>query len=96
MPVRLEVPLDYVTMLAEGDAVGARLELRVAATDDDGDRAEVSVVPITVSGTKPADAGQIAVLETSLKLRRQPHRLLISLYDPPSGNMLSKRVEVSL
>ena len=53
-------------------------------------------MPITVSGTKPADAGQIAVLETSLKLRRQPHRLLISLYDPPSGNMLSKRIEVSL
>ncbi len=96
LPVRLEIPLDYVTLLAGGDAVGAELELRVAATDDDGDRAEVAVLPIIVSGTEPAAAGQVAVLETQIKLRRQPHRLLISLYDPPSGNMLSRRVEVSL
>ncbi len=96
LPVRLEIPLDYVTLSDDGEAVGAELELRVAATDDDGDRAEVAVVPIRVTGTQPAGAGQIAVLETELKLRRQPHRLLISLYDPTSGNMLSKRVEVSL
>ncbi len=96
LPMRLEIPLDYVTLLADGGAVGAELELRVAATDDDGDRAEVAVLPITVTGIQAAVAGQIAVLETQLKLRRQPHRLLISLYDPPSGNMLSKRVEVSL
>ncbi len=96
VPVRLEIPLDYVTLLAGGEALGAELELRIAATDDDGDRAEVAVLPVTVSATEPAAAGQIAVLETSLKLRRQPHRLLISLYDPPSGRLLSRRVAVSL
>ncbi len=96
LPVRLEIPLDYVTLLADGDAVGAELELRVAATDAGGGRADVAVLPITVTSTQPAAAGQVAVLETQLKLRRQPHRLLLSLYDPASGNMLSKRVEVSL
>ncbi len=96
LPVRLEIPLDYVTLLAGGEAIGAELELRVAATDDHGDRAEIAVLPIIVSGTEPAAAGQVAVLETQLELRRQPHRLLISLYDPPSGNMLSRRVEVGL
>ncbi len=96
LPVRLEIPLDYVTLSADGDAVGAELELRVAATDDDGDRAEVSVMPITITGTQLAATGQVAVLETKLKLRRQPHRLLISLYEPSSGNLLSRRVEVGL
>ena len=96
LPLRLEVPLDYVALLPENTGVGAQLEMRVAATDDHGDRAEVSVVPITVSGTGNAAGGQVAVLETQLKLRRQPHRLLISLYDPASGNLLSKRLEVSL
>ncbi len=96
LPVRVEIPLDYVTFQAGGSAVGAQLELRIAVTDDDGDRAEVAVLPVAVVGTEPAAAGQVAVLETRLKLRRQPHRLLISVYDPPSGRLLSKRVEVTL
>ncbi len=91
LPVRVEIPLDHVTL-----AIGAELELRIAATDDDGDRAEVAVLPVVVRATESAAAGQVAVLETRLKLRRQPHRLLISLYDPPAGRLLSKRVEVDL
>ncbi|MEM7350548.1 MAG: VWA domain-containing protein [Acidobacteriota bacterium] len=96
LPVRLEVPLDEVTLLPESQGVGAELEMRVAATDKNGDRADVSVVPIVVSGTGKAASGQVAILETQLKLRREPHRLLISLYDPASGNMMSKRLDVSL
>ncbi|MEM7582805.1 MAG: VWA domain-containing protein [Acidobacteriota bacterium] len=94
LPVRLEVPTEAITLLGIGDKAGAELEIRVAATDDSGDRSDISVVPVVLSGD--ATAGQIAVLETQLKLRRQPHRLLISLYDPTSGNMFSKRVEVTL
>ncbi len=96
LPIRLEVPIDYVTLLEGGDGASAELEIRVAATDDSGGRADVSVVPIVLNSSSPIANGQTAVLETQLKLRRQPHRLLISLYDPMSGNMLSKRVAVSL
>ncbi len=96
LPVRVEIPLKYVTLPDSGDAVGTRLELRVAATDDDGDRADVAVLPVVISSTKSATTGDVAVVETRLKMRRQPHRLLVSLYDPPSGRLLSKRAEVSL
>ncbi len=94
LPLRLEIPVDSITLLGIGGKAAAELEIRVAATDAHGDRADVSVIPIVLSGT-PASS-QVAVLETQLKLRRQPHRLLISLYDPTSGNMFSKRVEVTL
>ncbi|MCP3963554.1 MAG: VWA domain-containing protein [bacterium] len=96
LPVRVEIPLDYVTLLAESGGLAGELEMRVAAIDEGGDRADISMVPVAIRGTESSASGQVAVFETQLKLRRQPHRLLISLYDPPSGNMLSKRVEVSL
>ena len=96
LPLRLVVPIDYVTLIENGEMSSAELEIRVAATDAAGDRADVSVVPVVLSSSNEVVAGQTAVLETQLKLRRKPHRLLISLYDPMSGNMLSKRVAVSL
>lgn len=96
LPVRLEVPVDYVTLLENAGGASAQLEIRVAATDEGGDRADVSVLPVVLNSQGPVTAGQTAVLETQLKLRREPHRLLISLFDPMSGNMLSKRVAVSL
>ncbi len=94
LPVRLEVPLDDVTLAGGGAAT--RLELRVAATDAAGNRADTTLVPLTLKGTAPSAAGRVGVFETELRLRRQPHRLLISVYDPASGNLLSKRVEVTL
>ena len=53
----------------------------------------------TESGSRGEAApalGQTAVYETSLKLRRRPHRLLISLYDAASGSLLSQRVDFIL
>ncbi len=96
VPVQLTIPLDQVTVLPEGGGYVAQLELRVAATEADGDRAEMPVLVIELRGDGQPRPGQTAVFETSLKLRRQPHRLLLSLYDPPSGNVMSKRVELSI
>ena len=95
VPLKLEIPLDQVTLLPYGDGYVAQLELRLAVTDDRGYRADIPVVSIELKGTSAA-VGEVSVFETSLKLRRRPHRLLISLHDPASGNVLSKRVDFSI
>ena len=96
LPVRLRVPLDQVTTLPSGDGYVAGLELRVAATDADGASADLPVAAVEIRGDRPPAPGQFGVYETTLRLRRKPHRLLISLYDPVTGKVLSKRIELEL
>ena len=96
VPVRLEIPLDQVTFVPQVDGFGARLELRVAATDADGGNAEIPVLPVELRSASGSGTEGIAVYETQLRLRAKPHRLLLSLYDPASGNLLAKRVEIAL
>ena len=108
LPLSLEVPLDQVTMLpvADGPPAGGQteqrpgtgsfavsLELRVAATDADGASAGVPVSVVEIVVEAPPEPGQIGVYETHLKLRRKPHRLLISLYDPLTGGVWAQRVD---
>ncbi len=96
VPVALSIPLDQVTLLPGSSGYLARLELRVAAMEGDGDQAEIPIVPIEIGGLDKPAAGEVAVYETLLRLRKKPHRLLLSIYDPPTGNVLSRKVELSL
>jgi VWFA-related protein len=96
LPVRLEIPLDRISLLPVAGGYAASLELRVAATDDDGGSSEIPIVPVELRGDGTPAAGETAVFETQLKLRTKPHRLVLSLYDPASGSLLSERVELAL
>ena len=95
VPLKLEIPLDQITLLPSAEGSVAQLELRVAATDDRGRDANIPVIPVRLRGD-PAAAAEMASFELSLKLRRRPHRLLISIHDPVSGNLISKRVDLAL
>jgi VWFA-related protein len=96
LPVRLEIPLDRIRLLPVADGYSANLELRVAATDDDGGSSEIPIVAVALHGDAPPAAGETAVFETELKLRSRPHRLLLSIYDPASGSLLSERIDLAL
>lgn len=96
VPVRLEIPLDRVTLLSVAGGYAANLELRVAATDDDGGISEIPTVPVELHGDGTPAEGAMAVFETQLKLRSKPHRLLLSLYDPTSGSLLAERIDLAL
>jgi VWFA-related protein len=93
--VKIEIPYESVTLLPEGGADVAHLELRVAATDDRGGHADVPVIPIEVR-REAASQDAVAVFEFEMKLRRRPHRLLFAVHDPASGEILSQRVGVDL
>ncbi len=91
VPIELTIPLDQLTLFPDSEGFVARIDLRVAATDDRGDRADIPVIPIELR-LASADPGGAVVYETSLRMRRRPHKLLISLHDPASGNVMSKRL----
>jgi len=94
LPLHLTIPLQHITLLPSAEGFRARLELRVAATDQGGDRSEIPTVPIDL--LVPKDAGSTVVYETQLLLRKKPHRLVLSLYDVASGEMFTRRADVDL
>ncbi len=93
VPLRLDIPFDEVITLPDAEGFAAHLELRIAATDSDGVSADLPVVPVVLRSSGAPVAGQLGVFETRLKLRRKPHRLLVAIFDPAAGKILSRRIE---
>ena len=89
-----EIPADQLSWAKEGDDNVARPELRIAATDEFGNAADLPNESIELRLPGEIQPGQKALYQTTLKLRQRPHRLLIALYDPPSGRLLAQKISV--
>lgn len=95
VPVRIRIPLGLLTFLPQGDAWLADTELRVAVIDEEGNTSDIPVIPVGVRAQRQPEADDFSVYETKIKLRRKPHDLVISIYDKPSGRILSAKLEVN-
>ena len=95
VPLSLQIPMDEVTFLPQSQGLVAQLELRVAVLDQRGNEAEVPVVPLTFLAKGQPSEGAKANYETSLKLRNDPHDLVVSIYDRASGKIMSTKVQVA-
>jgi VWFA-related protein len=95
VPLTVVIPLDGVVFLPAEDGQVAELELRVAVRDDKGRGAQIPVVPLLIQADSQPAVGAISRYETSLKLRRQPHRAVVAIYDRASGRILSATTEIS-
>ena len=94
VPVALAIPMNAISMVPyEGKQV-AELELRVAALDDNGNRAEVPVIPIRLSADEVPPANSYVRYDTKLRLRRMKHHLVLAVFDPVSGKISTAEVDV--
>jgi VWFA-related protein len=94
------VPVDHVTILPRSGSgpveYVAQLDLRIAAIDAEGRRSEIPVIPLEVSGPEPPTAGHFLRYDTEVTLRRTKQELLVAVYDPVSGNLMSAGETVDL
>ncbi len=95
VPVRLSIPVNEVTMVPSGGKYVAEVEVRLAAMDRYGSRSDVPVTPLRLTLDGAPDANGRLFYETTLKMRRQPHDLVISVHDTPSGQVLTSLVSVA-
>lgn len=94
--ITVRIPMDWVIMLPAGDGLhAARLELRVAALDQAGDRSVITTRPIDIRGPAPAP-GSHSVYEAKIRLRRKKQRLVFTLSDPLRGESLTSTIELDL
>ncbi len=96
MSVSLEVaiPLDEVQLLPVAGEWLNVLEVRVAAMDLSGNRAEVSDEKVPIAGPERPQPGQVFYYQTDLQLRRREHTYVIAVYDPLSGKILTSTGEI--
>jgi VWFA-related protein len=94
VPLALEVPWSTVTLMSTPEGLRSRLEIRVAARDLDGALSEVVTVPLGLSLTGQAETEGSFRWTTDVLLRREPHDLVVSLYDAASGRVLTRTVSV--
>ena len=94
VPITIQIPLDELTFLPQGPVWLADAELRVAVLDEAGNTSEIPVIPLGMRVPRQPQAKEVSTYETQLKMRRRKHELVVSIYDRPSGQILSARVPV--
>lgn len=94
IPLTVDVPWSWITVLPSSGGRIARLELRVAARDRTGALSETAEIPLglMISGEMKRD--EDLQWEHELVLRRERHDLVISVHDVPSGQSLTRVVTV--
>ncbi|MDE2690678.1 MAG: VWA domain-containing protein [Acidobacteriota bacterium] len=94
VPVTVYIPVGYFPVFPFEDRFLARLELRFAVVDRNGQQARMPVIPLNLAGgTQPAPDAVVSY-DTVLTLRRRPHDLLVSVHDPVSRQTVSVRTQV--
>ena len=94
VPVSLAIPVGAITFVPIEGKYTAELELRVSAVDTGGNRAPVPVLPVTLKAAEQPKAGTFVPYQTKIRLRRMPHHLMLALFDPLSGKIITAEADV--
>ncbi len=94
VPLKIVIPTDGLTFLPVEGGFIADTELRVAVLDENGNTSDIPVIPIGLKTKEMPEAGRFTVYETQVKMRKQKHDMVVSLYDKPSGKILSTKIEI--
>jgi VWFA-related protein len=96
IPLTLGLPVDVMTVLPDGKKFAAQLELRFAASDSEGNTADIPVLPVSLSSDHPPVPGKFVRYETKVRLRGKANHLVVALYDPLSGKIATAETDVKL
>lgn len=91
IPITLGIPSEIMTAVPVGSKYATKLELRVAASDDQGNGSEVPIVPLDLTSDHPPTPGKFVKYETKIILRGKAQQLVVAVYDPISGKLASAR-----
>jgi hypothetical protein len=94
LPITLAIPVAGITVLPLDGKHVAEMELRVAAIDENGDRSDVPVVPLRMSLDQAPPAEAHLRYDTKIRLRRIEQHLIVAIFDPLSGRILTAEADV--
>jgi hypothetical protein len=93
VPIEVLVPLDELTFVRQRDTDRARFEIRLAVIDESGSQADIPILPVELEGTyRP---GEVYRYTTTLRMRRRPHDMAVSVHDVYGARTLNGVVSMS-
>ena len=95
VPVTVYVPVGHFPVVPFEGQFLARLELRFAVVDSNGQQAGMPVIPIHLRGRSKPAPDAVVPYDALLTLRRKPHDLVVSIHDPLSRQTVSTRTRVA-
>ena len=95
LPLEVGIPMEQVTLIQVEGQYAADLELRITVMDQTGGRSDTPVAKIQIRGDRPPQPGQFFRYVTDLGMRRKEHRVVVAVWDPVSGTVMSNSAEVS-
>lgn len=94
IPLRLEIPVDALTFVPAEGGFTAAAALRVAALDAGGATSPVAVMPFELRVAERPEPGSHLRYETSLRLRRDRHDVVVALHDAAGGFVAASGIEL--
>ncbi len=88
LPISIALPVDAITFVPLEGKYKAELELRIAVEDAAGRRAQVPVIPMSLTGNDAPKPGTFIRYDTKIKIRKEPSHLSVAVFDPLSGKIL--------
>ncbi|MEE2776443.1 MAG: VWA domain-containing protein [Acidobacteriota bacterium] len=96
VPLQVAIPMKEVAMLPIGeDLYGADLEVRISVMDDDGGRSDTPVEKIEIRGRDLPPPGSVFTYVTTLTMRKRNHRVVVAVWDPVGGSVMSNSIELT-
>jgi len=74
---------------------GHDLELRIAASDENGNRSDVPFLPLDLSADKLPKPDGFVRYDTKIKIHGQAHHLVVATYDPMSGKIATAEADLA-
>jgi VWFA-related protein len=94
VPFAVAIPVKAFTALPVDGKHVAELELRVAATDEDGNRSDIPVIPVRITTKEAPDPAKHVRYDARVRLRRVRQHLVVAAFDPVSGKMAVAEADV--
>jgi VWFA-related protein len=94
VPITLAIPASSFSMVPIAGKFAAELELRVAVVDENGNRADIPVIPLALSAAEAPPQGSFVKYETKIKMRKLGHHMIVAIYDPLLGKITTAEADV--
>jgi VWFA-related protein len=95
IPLTLALPVNAFSAVPMTDGkYRAKLELRIVATDDQGNRSDIQALPLELASDKEPKAGGYVKYETKITIKGKPRQLVLATYDPLSGKIATAQADV--
>jgi VWFA-related protein len=94
IPVLLAIPTSALTAVPIDGKYTAQLQLRFAASDDQGNLSDIPGLQLKLASSKPPADGQYVRYDTRITLNGKARHLVAAVYDPLSGKISTGEVDL--